>query len=73
MACLTSDGTLTGAALDLLDLLAEPLPPEAIANRLDRPLFQVRASVRELAEAGLLESRGEAWVTTEAGRARAGD
>ncbi len=71
MACLTSDGTLTGAALDLLDLLSQPLLPDDIARQLARPLFQVRASLRELADAGLVERFGDAYLTTEIGRRRA--
>jgi predicted transcriptional regulator len=71
MTCLTADGTLTGAVLDLLDLLVEPLAAEAAARHLDRPLDQVRASLLEMADAGLVERGGELYRTTAAGRARA--
>jgi predicted transcriptional regulator len=64
MACINEDGTTTEAARTLLALLEAPMTPEEISSRLGRPLYIVRASLRELNDAGLLEpNEGDRWVT----------
>jgi predicted transcriptional regulator len=70
MACITSDGALTEAARALLAALAEPLTPEEIAARVGQPLYRVRSSLREMAQAGLVENTGDAYRVTAAGRER---
>jgi Mn-dependent DtxR family transcriptional regulator len=57
MACVNSDGTLTQSARTLLRAAVEPAAPEAIAAQTGLPLYRVRSSMRELADAGLLEAQ----------------
>ena len=52
MACVAADGTLTRAGRELLAALEQPRRAEDLAAVLGRPLFRVRASLRELAAAG---------------------
>jgi predicted transcriptional regulator len=68
--CVNPDGTLTESAQALLRLLEKPATPEEIAKRLDRPLFSVRASLRELVGADLVRAEGGQFVLTERGRSR---
>jgi len=69
MACIDAKGTLTPMGLLLLKGLAEqPMPPENIAKHLGEPLFRVRGSLRELAEAELIEEKGGLYHLTEAGQ-----
>jgi len=68
--CVNPDGTLTDSARALLRLLGNPAAPEEIARRLDRPLFSVRASLRELVGADLVRAEGGEFVVTERGQSR---
>jgi predicted transcriptional regulator len=68
--CVNPDGTLTESAQALLRLLEKPATPQEIAKRLDRPLFSVRASLRELVGADLVRAEGGQFVLTERGRSR---
>jgi predicted transcriptional regulator len=68
--CVNPDGTLTESAQALLRLLEKPATPQEIAKRLDRPLFSVRASLRELVGADLVRAEGGKFVVTERGRSR---
>ena len=71
MACIDPDGTLTVTGGLLLKGLAEqPMPPEDIAKFLSEPLFRIRGSLRELAEAELIEEAGGLYRLTEAGRGK---
>ncbi|MFH1764264.1 MAG: hypothetical protein ABIF09_08740 [Gemmatimonadota bacterium] len=71
MACIDAKGTLTPMGLLLLKGLAEqPMPPEDIAKSLGEPLFRVRGSLRELAEAELIEEEGGLYRLTEAGESK---
>jgi hypothetical protein len=55
MPCLNPDGTLTRTARAvLLGLAAGPAAPRTIARRHDLPLYRVRATMRETAQAGLI-------------------
>lgn len=65
MACVSPDGSLTESARTLLALLETPLAPEEIARRLGRPLYQVRASLREMEEAGLVAHHEGGFVVAE--------
>jgi len=71
MACVDPDGTLTITATRLLENLSSgPLPPEEIMTVLKVPLFRLRASLRELAEMGLVREEGGVYYLTQEGRAR---
>lgn len=71
MACTNRDGSLTRSALELLQVLEEPLAPEQIIERSTLPLFRLRASLRELAAAGLVKETEEGFIATAAGQAAA--
>lgn len=73
MACIQPDGTLSGAAQTILGLLEEPAPAQTIAQRLQKPLYAVRASLRELSVAGLVEETDGLYELTPTGQQRAGD
>lgn len=70
MACVNADGTITPTAKALLQSLASPLGPEAIAAKTGAPLFRVRASLRELQTAGFVAESGGLFRTTEEGRTK---
>jgi len=71
MACIDPQGTLTPMGLLLLKGLAEqPMPPEDIAKHLGEPLFRVRGSLRELADAEMIEEDGGLYRLTEAGESK---
>ena len=70
MACVNPDGTLSPSARSLLRLLDNPLPPEEIAEKLIRPLFQVRSSLREMSNAQLIAPEGDGYVRTAEGTRR---
>ena len=70
MACVEPDGTLSESAKELLKITESPATPEDISSRLGQPLFKVRSSLRELAQAGLIQEEGGAFSTTEVGRER---
>lgn len=72
MACVEPDGTLSTVAREVLEALADGLDAPAIAARLGRPLFRVRASLRELTEAGLVTATADGHALTDDGRARLG-
>jgi hypothetical protein len=56
MACINPDGTLSTVARGLLGLLETPHTAEAAAAALRFPLFRIRASIRELDRAQLIET-----------------
>lgn len=68
MACINPDGTLAPAAKAILKALESPATPAEVAQRTGLPLFRVRSSLRELTEAGLLESRDDVYHLTPAGK-----
>ncbi len=70
MACVNPDGTLTPTAHKVLAALTEPRPPEEVAGIAGQPLFRVRASLRELGEAGLVAESGGMFVLTDEGRGK---
>lgn len=65
MACLSSDGTLTQSARDLLRLLVDPMSPPEIALRLGIPVYRVRSSLREMIEAGLVAETDDGYFATD--------
>lgn len=70
MACVNNDGSITPTAKALLNGLASPLEPEEIASKIGAPLFRVRASLRELRDAGFVEESSGKYSVTAAGRAK---
>ena len=65
--CVTPEGRLSDRALMLLKLLKErgKLMDTDIAELTQRPLFQVRSSLRELTNAGFLKQDGSYYLLTE--------
>ncbi len=68
MACSSNRGELSQSALKMLAALEAPATPEDLAAHTELPLFRVRASLRELAESGLVELKDGAYATTQLGR-----
>jgi predicted methyltransferase len=68
MPCVNADGTVTPSAKAILAALVKGADAEQIATATDLPLFRVRSALRELAEAGLVESGDSRYALTEAGR-----
>lgn len=68
MACVAPDGTLTPQARAVLRAMEGPARLEDVARQTGFPLFRIRASARELAEAGLLEESDGAYRVTDLGR-----
>jgi predicted transcriptional regulator len=73
MGCVNPDGSLTDSARKMLVLLAEPHTPEDYAAKAGQPLFRVRASLREMIEAGLVTQSGDAYLVTDRGREMASE
>jgi DNA-binding IclR family transcriptional regulator len=67
MACISADGSLTASARALLAIITEPLSAEQVAAKLGQPLFKIRASLREMVAAGLIQQDGDTYVITEKG------
>lgn len=68
MACISSQGELTESARKMLTALESPSTPEDVASRTSLPLFRVRAGLREMAEAELVELNNSLYTPTERGR-----
>jgi len=71
MACVNPNGTVTASARMMLKALTQPQTPEQAAAAAGQPLFKVRASLRELLQAGLVAQNGEQYQTTEEGLKKA--
>jgi len=67
MACINPDGTLSTVARALLELLETPHTVEDSASILNFPLFRIRASVRELQRATLIEPTSAGLIRTSLG------
>ena len=68
MACISSQGELSESARKMLAALDAPATPEDVAARTELPLFRVRAGLREMGEAGLVELQDDAYTPTQLGR-----
>ena len=70
MACLTPDGKLTERAKQILETLLRKgcKTEQEVASLVNRPLFQVRSSIREMVEAGVLERKEDKVCITEKGK-----
>ena len=69
MACVDPDGTITAVAAKVLSLVEAGADERGISAGAGVPVFRVRASLRELTQAGLLEQADGRWSVTAAGRA----
>jgi DNA-binding IclR family transcriptional regulator len=67
MGCVNPDGTLTQSAKAMLEVLNKSMTAEDAAAKAQKPVYLVRAKLRELVEAGLVERDGETYLTTAAG------
>lgn len=67
MACVNPDGTLTTVARGVLRAIADGSALGDIAADVGLPLYRVRASLRELTEAGFVLREGEALTVTRTG------
>jgi Sugar-specific transcriptional regulator TrmB. len=70
MPCVSPDGSVTESAKRVLLAAVEEKSAEEIAKAAGLPLFRVRGSVRELVDAGLIESRNGTYRTTEQGKVK---
>lgn len=70
MACINPDGTLTDAAVTLMKVIAEHHSLEEVASISDIPLFLVRATARDLMNAGLVLERDDLYYLTDSGSER---
>jgi predicted transcriptional regulator len=70
MACIAPDGSLTTQAKAVLRAMEAPVSLDEVARSTEIPLYRIRGSVRELVEAGLVESIDSAFRATAAGRSR---
>ena len=69
MACVNGQGELSDSARRMLMVLQHPATPEDVASRTELPLFRVRAGLREMAEAGLVELKDGSYTPSQQGRA----
>lgn len=67
MACIGNQGELTESARKMLTALSPSATPEEVAARTSLPLFRVRAGLREMAEAGLVDLQDGVYASTERG------
>jgi len=68
MACVNPDGTVTESAKALLNIVQNPLTPEEISKLVGQPLFKVRSSLREMAQAELVKEEAGKFSITEKGK-----
>ncbi len=71
MPCMDASGELTEKGRAILAALLEPASMESVAERTTLPLYQVRAAVREMEEAGLVKQSEAGFVAVSAGLAGA--
>lgn len=68
MACVEPGGSLSPSGTAMLRSMERPLTAEEISQLSGQPLFKVRASMRELTEAGFVSPQGDTYVITDAGK-----
>ncbi|MEN3033641.1 MAG: hypothetical protein ABDH18_01460 [Aquificaceae bacterium] len=65
-SCIQPDGKLTQRAIEMLKLInGKTLTDAELASITQRPLFQIRASLRELESAGFILKKDEGFTLTE--------
>lgn len=69
MACIGPDGKLSDIARRVLEAIGRGDPIATIAQVAGVPVYRVRASIRELGEAGLVDQDGDTLALTDRGRA----
>ena len=69
MGCVNGQGELSDSARRMLMAMEHPAKPEDVAERTGLPLFRVRAGLREMGEAGLVELKDGSYIPTQQGRA----
>jgi predicted transcriptional regulator len=71
MACVNDDGTITSSGKAVIKAAAGgEVTPKQIADAAGLPLFRVRASLRELVEAGLISEADGKYTATADGKLR---
>ncbi|OGO06323.1 MAG: hypothetical protein A2Z76_00395 [Chloroflexi bacterium RBG_13_56_8b] len=69
MACISPDGKPTASGGRMLTALkAGPCSAEEVAQASGLPLFRVRGGLRELAQAGLTNAKGDKYELSPKGR-----
>lgn len=68
MACVNPDGSISGVARKVLASLVESGDVAAAAAAAGLPVYRVRASLRELVQAGFVEEGDDGWTVTDTGR-----
>jgi hypothetical protein len=69
MACVNPDGELTESARQILTAMERPILLSQVAANTGLPLYRIRSSIRELAEAGFAAEAGGEWQITGGGMA----
>lgn len=69
MPCVKPDGTLEPMAQAILRALRTPRTAEGVCDFLRLPLYRVRSTLRELAEAGLVAETAGQYARTPEGEA----
>ena len=67
MPCINSDGTLTEAAVTLMNVMVEHHSLEEVASITDIPLYLVRATARDLIDTKLVTEQDGAYYITKMG------
>ncbi len=70
MACINPDGTLTEAAVSMMTVIEDHHSLEEVAGVSGVPLYLVRATARDLINAGLAVERDTLYYLTDDGSAR---
>jgi DNA-binding IclR family transcriptional regulator len=69
MPCIDGSGQMTEMAGTMLAALENGATLTELAQKTGLALYRVRSGVRELTEAGLVETQNETCILTETGRA----
>ena len=70
MPCVKPDGTLEPMAQAIVRALRTPRTIEGVCEHLRLPLYRVRSTMRELAEAALVAETNGVYALTDTGRSR---
>ncbi|PTQ57495.1 MAG: hypothetical protein BSOLF_1373 [Candidatus Carbobacillus altaicus] len=68
MACVTESGKISEQTKKLLLLLRDTISPaDVLAETLDAPFFKIRASLRQMKEAGFIHETEQGYTITNKG------
>lgn len=70
MPCVKPDGTLEPMVQAIIRALRSPRTVEGVCEHLRLPLYRVRGTMRELAEAALVAETNGVYALTDTGRTR---